>query len=751
MRPILLKMQNFLSYVEEEFDFTQVSNATITGQNGAGKSSFCTDAITWALFGKGSRGSDKENSNYINTDANSCSVELSFSVDDVVYKVVRAVNNKNRMALNLFVVNKDGEEIPMSGARIVDTQEKIESLLRMTYRTFTASSMIFQGKSDEFTNGMSNAERKEAIINILNISEWDEFGELAKANVASLKKEIYAKENFRDTQERIIGFKKEYEERKKAADESLRKIQADKKSCEETIEKNQKAIFQRDEISKAIAAKSSERNSIQAQIDRITADVKKYQAGIERNNKQMEKNGEEIARQQKILERKEEIEEAVKQEAKLSEEMDALWKKQREYSDARANRDNIANDGKMWKSRNEQELKYVESRIKDCKKQAEALAAVPCSKNKDFQTSCPFLKMALSAKDELEKLEKEKEKLSTSVNPFTKKWNDASEALKKLFVDPKETEAKQAELKKVQAVSRLKPVMESAAGNIALLIRNNTDMETQNKESKARIEEIRAQVSEAKASMKTITEEESAMKKTLASYDEVYREQEQAKASLESLKRQEADLHSKVGSCEELLKQVGAAENALKSVRQEIDAMKQDLSDTELLVEACGKTAGVPALIVENAVPELETEANLILENMMDGRLQIRLDTQIETNKGTKTEVFRITVLDDGSERRYDTYSGAEKFVVDLSLRIAMSKFLSKRSGASVSLFVLDEGVSCADESNRDEIVKAIRSIVNQFDTVLFVTHIEEMKDALDQRIEVHKDGAFGSRIDLVA
>lgn len=750
MRPLLLKMTNFLSYEDEEFDFSQVTNATITGRNGAGKSSFCTDAITWALFGKGSRGSEKESGNYVSTGADSCTVELTFELNKSEYKVIRSVraNKGNRMALNLFVIDKDGNEVPLTGARLGDTQDKIEKLIKMSYKTFTASSMIFQGKSDEFTNGMSNAERKEALINILNINEWERVGEKAKAELSQLKQSLRNAENQRDVKYEITTHKKEYIERKKVAEDKLKAIAQQKEACEQTIEKNQKAIFQRDGISADIKQKENEKRELNNRVESGNKDMKVQQNMIEKYNRSSKQNDEDIARQQAILGRKKEIDEAVEKEKVLVEEVNGIWEKQRKFSDARANLDQIGNDGKIWKSKQESDLKMLDGKIAEAQKQAKALDAVPCANDEKLSSTCMFLKMAREAKASLEKLTQERENIAKAVNPYAQKWKDAKELKDSLMINPDEAKAKQEELRKVQTVARLKPVLESAAGNIALLLRNNADIEERIKESKARIDTIREQFVKDKETMKSIDGEIAELKKAMSGFDEVFKEQEQAKRNLESLKQQENVQHGEIGSCDVLLKQVEKAEVELKDIDKEVSEISNDINDTELLIEACGKNSGVPALIVENAVPELEAEANLILENMMDGRLQIRLDTQIETNKGTKQEVFRITVLDDGYERRYETYSGAEKFVVDLALRIAMSKFLCKRSGASVSLFVLDEGVSCADESNRDEIIKAIRSITTEFDVVLFVTHIEELKDALDQRIEVTKT-SMGSHIKL--
>jgi len=155
----------------------------------------------------------------------------------------------------------------------------------------------------------------------------------------------------------------------------------------------------------------------------------------------------------------------------------------------------------------------------------------------------------------------------------------------------------------------------------------------------------------------------------------------------------------------------------------------------------------VPALIVENAVPEIERLANDMLGRMAGGRLQVRLDTQVEgKSTGTMQEVLRITVLDGGLERPYQTYSGAERFMVDLSLRVALSKFLAHRAGAEIKLFVLDEGIACADAANRQAILNAIQTVAEEFGKVLLISHIAEVQDALPQRIVVTK-GPEGSKV----
>ena len=98
MIPVKIKMINFLSYEDTEFDFSNITNATVVGENGAGKSSFCTDSIVCALYGIASKGGVNEQDNYVHEGAESCTVEFTFDLNKNLYKIIRThsiAKNKN--------------------------------------------------------------------------------------------------------------------------------------------------------------------------------------------------------------------------------------------------------------------------------------------------------------------------------------------------------------------------------------------------------------------------------------------------------------------------------------------------------------------------------------------------------------------------------------------------------------------------------------------------------------------------------
>ncbi len=149
--------------------------------------------------------------------------------------------------------------------------------------------------------------------------------------------------------------------------------------------------------------------------------------------------------------------------------------------------------------------------------------------------------------------------------------------------------------------------------------------------------------------------------------------------------------------------------------------------------------SGVPAMLIDAAVPHIETEANHLLGRMTDNRLALKLETQRLTQGGNVSETLDIIVSDELGPRSYDLFSGGEAFRINLALRIALSRVLSQRLGAPLPTLFIDEGFGTQDTAGRERIVDAIASIQNEFEKIIVITHLDELKDLFPVRIEVLK------------
>ena len=106
---------------------------------------------------------------------------------------------------------------------------------------------------------------------------------------------------------------------------------------------------------------------------------------------------------------------------------------------------------------------------------------------------------------------------------------------------------------------------------------------------------------------------------------------------------------------------------------------------------------------------------------------------------GMPSEELEILIGDEVGTRSYETFSGGEAFRINFALRIALSKLLARRSGAPLPILFIDEGFGSQDAAGQERIIESIQSIQDQFEKILVITHIDQLKEAFPYRIEVFK------------
>ena len=195
---------------------------------------------------------------------------------------------------------------------------------------------------------------------------------------------------------------------------------------------------------------------------------------------------------------------------------------------------------------------------------------------------------------------------------------------------------------------------------------------------------------------------------------------------------------TKVAHCASLREQRAARQEEERQLRQ-AQAIYQELQ------HAFGKN-GVQAMLIETAIPDSEEEANRLLARMTGGRMQVRFETQRDTKTAGVAETLDIHIADELGTRSYETYSGGERYRIDFAIRVALSRLLTRRAGAQLEMLVIDEGFGTQDNEGREGLMDAIHAVSEDFGCILVITHIAELKDAFNVRIEVTKT-AQGSEI----
>ncbi len=240
---------------------------------------------------------------------------------------------------------------------------------------------------------------------------------------------------------------------------------------------------------------------------------------------------------------------------------------------------------------------------------------------------------------------------------------------------------------------------------------------------------------------------QAALTQELAALPEVTTKLAEAENAHSALLSRQAQLRQALGAINQKLEHCADLERSREEKVKGLAWAAEERGIYDELALAFSKK-GIPALIIEQVLPELEDEANRMLARMTDNRMGVRLETQRLTKKGEPAETLEIKVSDELGTRNYEMFSGGEAFRIDFALRIALSKLLARRAGAPLPTLFIDEGFGSQDSSGREKLVEAINSIQDDFEKIIVITHIEELKDAFPVRIEVTKS-AEGSTIQV--
>lgn len=718
MIPINLKLSNFTSYAENppELNFTKFKLAAISGLNGAGKSSLL-DAITWCIWGVSRAGDSSDD--LVHSGADNMQVEFSFELDGHLYTIKRRRVKKSggSTALELW---SGKEKHNLTEGTIKATQEKIIQTLHLTFETFTNSSYIRQGHADEFTL-MGPTDRKRVLSDILGLSHYDALEEQSKIKI----KEIQTKLQLLDYQ--ILEIDAELIQ-KNDNEEKLKVV-------EEKISLVEKQINKLETDIKLLRSEKEKFTIINEQRLKIEQNLVDGKAELEKILIQGKNRAERIKLLEDDVKKMPEIEKALLQLKDLRKRKDELDKEKQKRLE-------IENQIVNLKAN----LSIKNTKTEHLKKQLHELTEQILNLNKEG-AKCPTCNQEIDKEHKLkvkkELLEKQKE-----IENQLKQIDTTSEDQKiqnleislKTFPDTENLSQLSKQLEELEALQNQKEK----------LVGLTSQLETEKKT----VLELRDFYKSKLISIQNLEKEINNLPDLSPRLSELGKSISQKETTLLNLRGEEKQARDVFGQVKQLMSRSQQLEKQRILNQEKKNALEKEKIIYEELALAFGKK-GIQAMIIESSIPEIEDEANKLLEKLTEGRMKVSFQTQKETktkmSDGEKgiIETLDIIISDEMGERPYENYSGGEKFRINFAIRLAISKLLTNRAGAKLQFLVIDEGFGSQDAPGRARLVEAIDTIKDDFEKILIITHLEELKEEFPVRIEVSKNAA-GSTFEVI-
>jgi exonuclease SbcC len=687
MIPVILELENFLAYHHPPALILEgVHVACLAGPNGAGKSSLL-DAMTWALWGKARTNTADE---LIHQGETEMRVSLVFDQEGNRYRVLRQRKAGKRGAslLDLQVWDRPTESWrSLSEAGIRETQARIDALLRLDYDTFVNSALLVQGRADEFTT-KTPAERKQVLGRILGLERWETYEQRAREKGGETRAAMQRLEGRIAEIESELARRDERQQEMAAAEsaaEHAAALLAGAESEWNSLEQTRTELIglQReiDDLTRRIT--TAEREDAEAEVER-----KKAIAQADRGS--LEKAKAEVVEQANVL-------------ATIQTEAEGVARRQAELREEAA----------TLRGLNQTLVPETEP----IKRRVETLQAAT-------EPVCPTCGQTLTD-DHRHRLIQE---LETDVAQRREMYRVNQARIREL-----ETEIQGLERDQTERQTRLaqRGGLEKRLGELEKALAQAGEAAERAATLEARQKRWREEAERDRERRRTLERQASEAEGRLKAAAVT-------QADLDRLRKEKRLADERVGGARQQLAALDSYEEQRKARLAEREELAETLSQFEDLRTAFSKR-GVPAMIIETVVPDLERAANELLTRMSEGRMNVRIETQRSLQTGELREALDILISDELGTRPYELYSGGEAFRINFAVRVALSRLLARRAGAQLRCLFMDEGFGTQDERGREHLVAAITSIQDDFDRILVITHIDSLKEAFPARLEVRK------------
>ncbi|MHC1631680.1 MAG: AAA family ATPase [Methanotrichaceae archaeon] len=326
---------------------------------------------------------------------------------------------------------------------------------------------------------------------------------------------------------------------------------------------------------------------------------------------------------------------------------------------------------------------------------------------------------------EIPQLREDTNRIKTDADQLREKAENIDKMLEDLGFNPSEYETFLEEQKNLRKA-------EQSANNIKLAL--------------AAEERIKRHFDEASADAARLESDLEEAKKQLSDLNYSEERCPTARQALEDAKHHFDEARKKLL---DLQVQVGVIENDLVRSRAEADRKKKiqgkiaDLRKRKQVVDTTkGLINGFMDHILVKIRNDISINASSILSDVMAGKY----------SRLTIDEDFNILVEDQGEYYPISRYSGGEIDMMAVSVRVAISEYLTKFSQdrPGYSFLILDEVFSSQDVEHRDSMIDMLRSLGNRFPQIFAISHISEVQDQFDNTILVtEEDGSSRVEVDL--
>lgn len=148
---------------------------------------------------------------------------------------------------------------------------------------------------------------------------------------------------------------------------------------------------------------------------------------------------------------------------------------------------------------------------------------------------------------------------------------------------------------------------------------------------------------------------------------------------------------------------------------------------------------GIKSFMLDSVIPFLNERAQYYADILSGGDLRIEFLTQTEKKSGGWKEQFHVKVLNKNGADVYKGNSSGEKRRSDVAVGWALGDLAAARASKPMRFRGLDEPFENLDATGRSAVMRLLNEVVSDYETILCMTHNEELRDQFPNELWVTK------------
>ena len=199
----------------------------------------------------------------------------------------------------------------------------------------------------------------------------------------------------------------------------------------------------------------------------------------------------------------------------------------------------------------------------------------------------------------------------------------------------------------------------------------------------------------------------------------------------------------------------------IKTLEEKYEKLSDESVILDKLAEiangATGKVAGRQKVDFETFVltyyfDRVLNYANKRLLQMSNGQFTMARTSEGKTQRSQSGLDIEILDANTGKTRPASTLSGGESFLASLSLALGLSDEISAENGGiTIDTLFIDEGFGTLSDDYLSKVIEQIEKLSYDDKFVGLISHVSELKDAIDGKILVSYKEDRGSSLEVIA